>query len=429
MYIRDIITKKREKENLTEDEIKFVIQGYFKDEISDAQMAALMTAIHISGINEKEILYLVNSMAETGEELEFYRVSNKITDIHTLGGISDKIILILISIIHSLGYPVAKVIGRELGMEDRLIALPQYSLEKDIEKFKKNISEKNIGILKSIRNLAPIEKKLYRLRHQIACDNNMGLIATSIMSQKIALGFSNIFFEITYGENAYVKNLSDAKVLARYLTSIGKKKMRNIGCCVTPLNEPVGRTFGNIIELREIYKFLSGESDREVEEIILEYGSNILNISKFCTDINKSKRLIKETIKNGKALESFKKLIILNGGDYKILENDIKVKYKIPVMSISTGYISEIDINQLRQLAQYLDAIRMSELDKLDVGAGIVFEKKVGDIINTGEIIAYIYTNNDTKIEEAVSWIKRLIKVQDKKIKDLSRVKFNINNL
>lgn len=190
MYIRDIISKKRDKGVLNDNEIQFVIQSYFKNEISEAQMSAFMTAVHISGLNEKELLYFIKSISETGEELEFYRISNKITDIHVLGGISDKIIICLLAVIHALGYPAVKVIGRELGMEDRLIAIPGYKIEENIDNFKNSIKSDKLGILKRISNLAPVEEKLYKLRHEIACDNDMNLIAASIMSQKIALRIS-----------------------------------------------------------------------------------------------------------------------------------------------------------------------------------------------------------------------------------------------
>lgn len=427
MYIRDIILNKRSGRKLILDEIEFVIQGYFREEISNAQMAALMTAIRINGMSEQEVSYFVNAMAETGDELEFYRISNKITDIHSLGGISDKIILILISVIDSLGFPAAKVLGRELGLEDRLNSIPGYKIEDNIENFKESIYQNNIGILKNMDNLAPIENKLYRLRHEIACDNDMGLIATSIMSQKIALGFYNIFFEITYGPNAYVKTLSDAKILARYLTSIGKQQNRKVGCAVTPLNEPVGKTFGNLLELREIYKFLNGENDKEIEEVVLNFGCNICYISGLCTDYVKAKRMIKQSIQNKNALKSFEKLITINGGEFEVLKNDVVPKNEIPILSTEEGYISEIDVNQLRQIAQYLDAIRISKLDRLDYGAGIVFNKKVGDQVSKGQIIAYLYTNNDTKIKEASQMAKNMIKIQPKKPKSLNRVEFNLN--
>lgn len=429
MYIRDIILKKKKKELLTEDEIKFSIQSYFKDEITEAQMAALMTAMNLQNLNEKEIHYLINAIAQTGEQLELYRFSNKITDIHILGGISDKLLIILISVLNSLGLPAAKIIDRELGLEDRLISLPGFKLETDIENFKHNIEKTGMGILKSNINLAPIEKKLYKLRHEVACDNDMGLIATSIMSQKIALGFNNIFFEITYGSNAYVKNLNDAKVLARYLTSIGKKELRNVGCIVTPLNQPIGNTFGNVLELKEIFEFLSGKQNEEIENEILGFGSNILAISKFSQNKNKNKQAIKENIKNGKALKSFEKLLNIYGVDYNILKNEINVKNKIAIMSNKSGYIEEIDVNELRKLSQYIDSIRISSLDKIDVGAGVIFNKKIGDKVTKGEILGFIYTNNDTKTQNSVEYAKKMFKITDKRVLKQPRIRFDINNL
>lgn len=424
MYIRDIIDKKRRKKELTEEEIRFYVFSYFKEEISEAQAAALMTAMHIYGLSEKEMIYMVKAAAETGEELEFYRECNKVTDISSLGGISDKIILMLICILHSLGIKAFKVIGRELGMEDRLICIQGYELEDDIEKFRNSLKKEEIGILKSIKNLAPVEKKMYKLRHDISCDNNMQLIAISIMSQKIALGFRNMFFEITYGENAYVKTLDDAKLLSQYLVNIGKKLMRNVGCCVTKLNQPTGKTFGNILELKEIYDALNGNMPNDIEERILEFASHILNISNISKDSHENKKRIKEVIKNGKALESFKVLINNRGGKIEFLESDIKVKNIIPVTSSKTGYISEIDINKLRMLSKYLNAIRGNEKDELDVGAGIILNKKVGECISTGGILAYIYTNNDTKIQKAVEQVREIFKISDKRIKKSSNIVF-----
>lgn len=426
IYIRDIIDKKRRKEALTEDEISFFIYGYFKEEISEAQAAALLTAIHIYGLSEKEMTCMINAISKTGEELEFYRVSNKITDIHSLGGISDKIILILISIINSLGLPSAKIIGRELGMEDRLISLPNYKIEDNIDAFKQQITDDNIAVLRSLKNLAPIEEKLYKLRYAIACDSNIQLIATSIMSQKVALGCSNIFFEITYGKNAYVKTLNDAKELSKNLVNIGSRVMRNVGCCITSFEEPIGRTFGNILELKEVYDALNGDMSPDIQEMVIEFGTNILNICNFCKDRNKSKKMILNSISNGSALSSFEKLLTSQGGDISVLRKEIKAEYIVPVTSIESGYIEEIDVNKIRMLAKYLDAIRNRPTDELDIGAGLVFNKKVGDKIESGGILGYVYTNNKTKIEDAVISMRNAFIVTPKKIKQKSRVEFNI---
>ena len=426
LYIRDIINKKRNKETLTEEELEFFIQGYFKEEISEAQAAALMTAIHIYGLSEKEVTYIANSIAQTGEELEFYRISNKITSINSIGGISDKIILILLSIINALGLPAAKVIGRELGMEDRLLSIPNYKLEDNIDNFKKTLQDEKLGILKSISNLAPIENKLYKLRREIACDSDINLIAISIMSQQIALGFTNIFFEITYGKNAYVKTEVEAKELAKYLVTIGKRLMRNVSVAVTKLDEPVGKCFGNLIEMKEVYDALSGSMTTDVEDMVLDFGSSILSISTDVKDRNKNKKKVIEVIKNGKTLMSFEKLISIGNGNIELLKKDIVTKNIIPVMSSQDGYINEIDVNEIRMVARYIDAIRTKADGKLDIGAGIAFNKKVGDKVGKGEILAYLYTNNETKIEKATIDIKNAYKISDKKAKPISKIVFEI---
>ena len=424
LYIRDIITKKRNKQELTEDEMNFFIQGYFKEEISDAQAAALMTTIYIYGLSEKEVRYIANAISQTGRELEFYRISNKITSINSLGGISDKIILILLAIIHALGLPAAKVIGRELGMEDRLISIPNYKLEDNIEKFKSCLQDDKIGILKSIDDLAPVEDKLYKLRREIACDGNVNLIAISIMSLQMALGFTNIFFEITCGKNAYVKTVAEAKELSKYLISTGKKLMRNVGGAVTTMIEPVGKCFGNLLEIKEAYDALNGNMEPDVEDMILEFGSNILTISTDIKDQHKNRKKIMEAVQSGNALKSFEAMISLSGGDIDILKKDISVKCKVPIMSNCSGYIHEIDVNEIRMVARYIDAIRTKSSDYLDAGAGIVFNKKVGGQVEKGEILAYLYTNNTTKVEKAVSDIKHAFKFSDKKIKPAAKIVF-----
>ena len=426
MYIRDIIMKKRRNEELTDEEIRFFVMGYFKEEISEAQAAALMTAIYIYGLSEKEMICLISAMAETGKELEFNKISSRIVDIHTLGGISDKIIIMLISVLNSVGVQAAKVIGRELGMEDRLISVSGYKITDNIDEFRQKLTDDGMGILKSIRNLAPVEVKLYKLRHELACDNNINLITASIMSQKVALGFDNIFFEITYGDYAYIKTLPDAKTLAKYLVYIGKKINKNVCCCITKLDEPTGQCFGNIIELREIYKCLSGEMPKDVEETILEFGSKILNISKTCSDENKAKAMIKENIQNGEALKSFETLIKNNGGNFELLKEDIEVKNVLPITAPTDGYIAEINVNKLRMLAKFLGAIRNKRSDNLDIGAGIVYNKKVGDAVKAGEIIANVYTNSDIKTEKAISMANETIVISNKKVKKSERVKFEL---
>lgn len=426
MYIKDIIRKKRQKQELNDEEINFFVQSLFKEEISEAQASAIMTLMFQCGLSEKETIDLAESMSETGDEMEFYRISNKFTDIHPLGGISDKMIIMIMIILNAMEIPAGKVIGRELGLTDRLESVSGFKSDKNIEQFKEKISNGKIGILKGSRNIAPVENRMYRMRNEIACDGNLPLIISSIMSQKYALGFFNIFFEITYGNNAFVKNFEDAKNMANYLVRIGKKSRRNIGCAVTKLNQPTGRCFGNLIEMHEIYELFNEKMEEDVEEELVKYISKILEISGYSGDTNKNRKAILEIISSGKAVDSFKKMIYDYGGDFNLVREEVKTKYIVPVIANESGYIEEIDINMLRGIAQYLNAIRISELDSFDIGAGIKINKKVGEYLKSGEICAYVYTNNDIKISNAVSKTAEIFKLSEKKIKQKSKVEYII---
>lgn len=426
MYIKDIIRKKRQKQELNDEEINFFVQSLFKEEISEAQASAIMTLMFQCGLSEKETIDLAESMSETGDEMEFYRISNKYTDIHPLGGISDKMIIMIMIILNAMEIPAGKVIGRELGLTDRLESVSGFKIDKDIEQFKEKISNGKIGILKGSRNIAPVEKRMYRMRNEIACDGNLPLIISSIMSQKYALGFFNIFFEITYGNNAFVKNFEDAKNMANYLVRIGKKSRRNIGCAVTKLNQPTGRCFGNLIEMHEIYELFNEKMEEDIEEELVKYISKILEISGYSGDTNKNRKAILEIISSGKAVDSFKKMIYDYGGDFNLVREEVKTKYIVPVIANESGYVEEIDINMLRGIAQYLNAIRISELDSFDIGAGIKINKKVGEYLKSGEICAYVYTNNDIKISNAVSKTVEIFKLSEKKIKQKSKVEYII---
>lgn len=426
MYIKDIIRKKRQKQELNDEEINFFVQSLFKEEISEAQASAIMTLMFQCGLSEKETIDLAESMSETGDEMEFYRISNKFTDIHPLGGISDKMIIMIMIILNAMEIPAGKVIGRELGVIDRLESVSGFKIDKDIEQFKEKLSNGKIGILKGSRNIAPVENRMYRMRNEIACDGNLPLIISSIMSQKYALGFFNIFFEITYGNNAFVKNFEDAKNMANYLVRIGKKSRRNIGCAVTKLNQPTGRCFGNLIEMHEIYELFNEKMEGDVEEELVKYISKILEISGYSGDTNKNRKAILEIISSGKAVDSFKKMIYDYGGDFNLVREEVKTKYIVPVIANESGYVEEIDINMLRGIAQYLNAIRISELDSFDIGAGIKINKKVGEYLKSGEICAYVYTNNDIKISNAVSKTVEIFKLSEKKIKQKSKVEYII---
>lgn len=422
MNIKDIINKKREKKELTEDEMKFFIFSYFKDEILEEQAAALLTLIYTNGISKKEMAYLTKAMAETGTEIELYKISNKIIDFHPIGGIEDKIIIVLLCIIASFNIPIAKIAGRELGLEDRLCAIPNYKTDISYENFNKLIKNTNIGIMSKPINIAPVEEKLYRLRNSISCNDNISLITMSIMSQKIAIGARSIVFDITCGHNAYVKTYADAKKMASYFVDIGKNINRNISCVISSMEEPIGESFGNLLEIKEVINILQGKMTKDVEDTICKIGSRMLKILKVITNEKEGRNLILHSIQRRRAYGCFVKFLEYQGIDIEHIKNREDAEWIVPVVSNIEGYVKEIDVSLIRKTGIYLNAIKRKKEDKLDIGAGIKLCKKIGDNVKIGEIIAYVHTNDETKIRNAIINIADAYKFTEKRVSRKSRI-------
>lgn len=422
MDIKNLIIKKRNKKELNEEELQFFIQKYFKSEFLEEQAAALLTLMYTNGITEREIAYLSKAMAETGEEIELYKVSNEIVDIHAIGGIQDKVIIIINSILSALGIPSCKIAGRELGMTDRLSSIQGFDFLKSIDELKKLINDNGIAIIKEPTDLAPIENKLYRLRNVTACNDCIPLIAMSIMSQKIAIGARNIVFDITCGENAYVKNIQDARKLAKYLIQTGKNIERNIKCVITEFNEPIGKYFGNSLEIKEIIDCLHGKMAVDMADMIFTIGSNAILQSLNVNSMKERKKMIEKAINTGEAYNSFLKLINSQGGTIEEFELRTKAKNIIPVISTVSGYISGINIAKIREAAIYSNAIRGRANDILDIGAGIEFCRKTGDIVKQGEILAFVHTNDDTRIQGTIQKVLESFEMSEKPVKPKSRI-------
>lgn len=400
IYIKDLIRKKREKKELTEEELNFFIYSYNRDEILKEQAASLLTLMYTNGLTEKELGYLVKAMSETGEKSELYRISNKIVDIHPVGGMDDKIVIMLIAIINALGYNSAKIIGREIGIKDKLRDVHIYKTNyKNIEELEAKLQKKEIILFEEPENTAPVENKLYKLRNDIACNDDIELIAISLMSQKVAIGVKNIVFDISYGEKAYVKTLNDAKKLLQVLEKIGNTLNVGVRGIITKLEEPLGKYFGSGLELKEALEALKGNMSEDIKSLTLEMGSEIISLITKNNNEKQNKNMIQEIIDNGQA---YKKLIELINKD----EIQIKPKNVIPVMSQVDGYVERIDMSIIRSNAKYLNAIRHNEEQELDYEAGIELSKKIGDRVEIGEILGCIYTNDDTKIQSAVQYLK-----------------------
>lgn len=409
MNILDIIAKKRDKRELTKEEIEFFVNEYTKGTVTDYQASALIMAIYINGMNSRETTDLTMAMTNSGEKLDLSSVSDIVVDKHSTGGVGDKITIILMPIIASLGIPVAKMSGRGLGFTggtvDKLESIPGYNTSIPIEEFIKNVKEIGISVIGQTMNLAPADKKMYALRDTISCVDSMPLIASSIMSKKIAAGANKIVLEVTCGNGAFMKNKEDAIKLAEKMKEIGELANKETVCVLTNMSEPIGKTVGNTLEIIEAVEALKGNMTEDIETIVTTIGAYIIKLSGNGDNIEENKLKIMENIKNKKAYNKFLELVSKQGGDVSFIENTEKfekAKYIIPLVAKEEGYISKLDALAVGKISVNLGAGRMKKEDGIDNSVGIVLNKKIGDKVKIGDTLAYIHANNEEKGKIAV---------------------------
>ena len=410
MNILEIIAKKRDKKELTKEEIEYFVNGYTNGEITDYQASALVMAIYINGMNDQEITDLTLAMANSGEVLDLSDLGD-VVDKHSTGGVGDKITLILMPIIASLGVPVAKMSGRGLGFTggtvDKMQAIPGYRTDLSIDEFKQNVKNIGICLMGQTANLAPADKKLYALRDTIACVENIPLIASSIMSKKIAAGANKIVIDVTCGSGAFMKNKEDADKLASIMTRIGELSNRKVVCIQTNMDEPIGHAVGNALEIFEVVDILKGRYlQDDVKHIICELGANMLMLANKVESIEEGKQKILENISNGEGYNKFLQLVQNQGGDVSYIEHMEKfekAKYIIPIKAHRSGRITRLDALQVGQLAGYLGAGREKKEDEINPRVGFWFERKVNDEVNEGEILGYIHADDEEKANYVLS--------------------------
>lgn len=410
MNILEIIAKKRDKKELSKEEIDFFIEGYTNGEITDYQAAALVMAIYINGMNYEETKNLTLAMANSGEILDLSDISETIIDKHSSGGVGDKITLIVMPIIASLGIPVAKMSGRGLGITggtiDKLESIPGYRTDLSLEEFKDNIKEIGISLIGQTKNLAPADKKIYALRDTISCTESIPLIASSIMSKKIAAGAKKIVLEVTCGKGAFMKTREDAEKLSDVMKNIGKLAGIETVCVVTNMDQPIGKNVGNSLEIEEAIRALKGDMEEDVREIVLVLASQIVRLSGICNDADKARQMILENIENGKAYQKFVELVGKQGGNIQYLDNIEEAEYVVEVTSDEEGYVSELNAEKVGRAAISLGAGRIKKEDDIDHTCGIVLEKKIGDYVTYGETLGYIHSNIEGPIEKAEEQLK-----------------------
>lgn len=414
MTIIDIITKKKNKENLTYEEIKYAVDEYIKGNIKDYQMSSLLMAITIQGMTDEETFDLTDVMLKSGETIDLDNIQ-PVVDKHSTGGVGDKTTLILAPLVASCGVNIAKMSGRGLGFTggtiDKLESIPGFKTSIDLKRFKEQVKNINVAVVGQMGNLVPADKKIYALRDVTGTVESIPLIASSIMSKKLASGASSIVIDVKVGNGALMKTEGSAKLLAKLLVKIGKKYNKKVVCFITDMDEPLGYAIGNSLEVLESINTLIGKGPKDLTELVIELATHMVSIGKNI-DIEEAKKQVIENINNGKAYEKFKEFVKEQEGNL----NQIKISKNIEtIKSKKEGYISHINALELGEIARNIGAGRLNKEDNIDFEVGIVLNKKVGDHIKKDEELLKIYYNNKKVQEKEILDCFKITKTQPEK--------------
>lgn len=427
MRIYDIITKKRYGNNLSKEEVEFFVKGFIDNTIEDYQASALLMAICINGMDDDELFYLTDAMVKSGEIIDFSEVDDYIVDKHSTGGVGDKVTLIIIAIVASLGVKVAKMSGRGLGHTggtiDKLESIEGFRTDISLKEFKKLIEINNAAIMGQSREIAVADKKIYALRDVSGTVESIPLIASSIMSKKIALGADIIVFDVTVGKGAFMKNIDDAKLLSKRMIKIAHKYNKKAIAVITNMDEPLGRTVGNRMEVEEAYNFLDGKYEKDVYDVSTTIAACMVQLAK---DISYSEamNLVCDSIKNKTALNKFREIIQSQGGDVDSIFKREQGYKTIDILAQTDGYINELNAYEIGELAVELGAGRIKKDEKLDLNAGIYLHKKYGDCVHKDEKIMTLYTKKEKVVIDA----DKLFKINNIKPKECSSVYMRVND-
>lgn len=404
----DIIQKKRDGLELPSQEIEWLIEGYVAGAVPDYQMSAFAMAVYFKGMSTREISDLTMAMVGTGQQFDLSAILGIKVDKHSTGGVGDKVTLILAPLVASFGVPVAKMSGRGLGHTggtiDKLESVKGYQVERSQEDFIKQVQDIGVSVIGQSDQLVKADKLLYALRDVTATVDTIPLIASSVMSKKIAAGADSILLDVTVGEGAFMKNLEDARILARTMVDLGKAVGRRTVAVITDMSQPLGTSIGNRLEILEALEILQGEGREDITEFICELAQIMLDLA----NVEKSVSEIREHLTNGAALKKFEEMIAAQGGDLEDLYRPSQAAYVAEVRAEQSGYITELPAMEFGLFAMRLGAGRAVKSDKLDYETGIVFEKKVGETVEIGEIVAKIYANEKISQELVTEFQKNV---------------------
>lgn len=403
MRMVDVILKKRNGLNLTEEEIRFFIDGYTNGTIPDYQASALMMAIYFQGMSETETAQLTQAMVDSGETIDLSAIHGHKVDKHSTGGVGDKITFITGPLVASVGVPVAKMSGRGLGHTggtlDKLESVEGFHIEMTKEEFIKNVNTHKLAVAGQTGNLAPADKKLYSLRDVTATVDSIPLIAGSVMSKKLASGADSIVLDVKTGSGAFMKTLEEAELLAGEMVNIGKNLGKNTVAVITDMNQPLGFEVGNANEIREAAEVLQGKNVHDLREIALELASHMTVLAGTFDSYEEARKELETNLENGKAFDAFRAFLKAQGGSTEMIDDLSKLPspdYHVEVKADHAGYINEIDAESVGIAAMYLGAGRATKDDSIDHSVGISLKKKIGDKVEEGETIAILLSQEES---------------------------------
>lgn len=402
----DLIQKKKQGEALNKSEIDFIIKGYTKGDIPDYQMSAFLMAVYFKGMNKEEISNLTLAFVDSGDRVDLSAIEGIKVDKHSTGGVGDKISLIVIPLVASVGVPIAKMSGRGLGHTggtiDKLESIEGFKTELSSEEFINNVNTYKMAIAGQSGNLTPADKKIYALRDVTATVDSIPLIASSIMSKKIASGSDAIVLDVKVGSGAFMKTVDEARELARTMVNIGKMLNRNTVAVITDMNQPLGHEVGNANEIKEAIEVLKGHGSEDETTVALTIASHMAVLGGAFKEFDTAFKHLKELINTGKAIEKLRELVKIQGGNPAVIDNPEllpKAKYHVEVKASKDGYITSIEAEEIGIAAMLLGAGRKTKEDSIDFAAGITLVKKVGEKVNTGDVICILHTNQENCID------------------------------
>ena len=417
MDMVEIIEKKKDKQKLTKEEIEYVVNSYTKGDIPDYQMSALLMAIVLNGMTKEETFYMTEVMENSGDVFDLSRFNGKVVDKHSTGGIGDKTTIIIGPILAALGCKVAKVSGKGLGITggtaDKLESISGYNIALSKDEFINQVADIGISLSYNIGNLAPADKKIYALRDVTGTVRSIPLVASSIMSKKLASGADAIILDVKVGKGAFMKTIEEARELAKLMIEIGSYFGKKVKAVLTNMDIPLGYNIGNRIEVEECIDVLSGKGEHDLTLISVLLASHLYNMISN-KPLSECQELVLETISSGKALEKLKELIKAQGGNYNSIFENNNNKYTLK--ATSSGYVTDINSELAGLASREIKVGRESKEDAVDPEAGIVLLKKINDPVLIGEAIATIYYKEEKDLQEAMEYLEKMVTISDKEV-------------